>query len=152
VENWEPNSYVPLLTIEPIQSSYTAGDVITLSATIPAANDFFFESLNLLEDSGDETGLLQLISVQDKGDLFQDNEVTIKKGSQGRFPVWFEMPFNSETGNYELEVDITLNRSGSYTMVTDGYVDFGSADCPDYRLNFLFAGIEGQFLEFSVGE
>jgi hypothetical protein len=74
------------------------------------------------------------------------------KGNQGRFPVWFEMPFNAETGNYELKVDIILNRTGSYTMLADGYIEFGSSDCPDYRLNFIFAGIEDQFLEFTVNE
>lgn len=152
IENWEQNSFVPLLNITPIESSYNAGDVITLSATIPANNDFFEEEVNLLDASGNETGLLQLIAVEGQGDLFQGNEVTINKGIQGQFPVWFEMPLNTATGNYELEVDVTLNRTGDYMMLTDGYVDFGSSDCPDYRLNFLFVGIEGQFLEFSVGE
>ncbi len=152
IENWEQNSFVPLLNISPIQSTYKAGDTITMRASIPATNEFFGESVNLLEASGDETGLLQLIAVEGQGDLFSENSVIVNKGSQGRFPVWFEMDFNSETGNYELDVDITLNRTGAYTMVTDGYVDFGSSDCPDYRLNFLFAGVEGQFLEFSVDE
>lgn len=62
------------------------------------------------------------------------------------------MKLNNQTGNYELEVEITLNRTGSYAMVTDGSVDFGSSDCPDYRLNFVYVGIETQFLEFSVNE
>lgn len=152
IENWEQNSFVPLVTITPIQSNYNAGDKITLSASIPASNDFFGESVNLLEETGDETGLMQLISVQGKGDLFQDNQVTFKKGSQDRFPVWLVMPFNAQTSNYEVEVEITLDRTGSYTMLTDGYVDFGSSFCPDYRLNFLIEGFETQFLEFSVGE
>lgn len=152
IENWEQNSFVSLVNITPLQTSYNAGDIITLTASFPSRNEFFGESVNLLEETGDDTGLLQLISVEGKGDLFQENEIMIKKGSQGKFSSWFEMPFNSETGNYELDVQITLNRTGSYTMVTDGYVDLGSMDCPDYRLNFLYAGIEGQFLEFSVGE
>ncbi|MFV1884959.1 MAG: hypothetical protein ACMZ7B_10760 [Balneola sp.] len=152
VENWEEESYVQLVTITPLQTSYSPGDKIILSASIPANNNYFGESVNILEESGDETGLLQLISVEGKGDLFLENEVTIKKGTQGRVPVWFEMEFNNQTGNYELEVEITLNRTGAYTMVTDGSVDFGSSDCPDYKLNFIYKDIEGQFLEFSVGD
>ncbi len=152
IENWEQNSYISLVTISPLQNSYSAGDTITLSASIPATNNFFGETVNLLEETGDETGLLKFIAVEGQGDLFQDNEITINRGNQGQFPVWFEMTINSETGNYELNFEITLNRTGSYTMLTDGSVDFGASDCPDYRLNFLIAGTEGQFLEFSVNE
>lgn len=86
VDNGEQNSYVPLVNITPIQSSYKAGDKITLSANIPVTNEYFGESVNILEKSGDETGLLQLITVEGQGDLFQENEVIIKKGSQGIFP------------------------------------------------------------------
>jgi len=152
IENWEQNSFVQLLDITPIQSSYNAGDTITLTASIPATNQYFGEEVNLLEASGDETGLMQLITYEGRGDLFQENQVTIKKGAQGRFPFWFDMQYNAQTSNYELKVDIILKRTGSYTMLADGYIEFGSSDCPDYRLNFIFAGIEDQFLEFTVNE
>lgn len=152
IENWEQESYVPLITISPLQPSYTVGDRITLSVTVPASNDYFGESIDLIDETGDEMGLLQLISVEGKGDLFQGNQVTVKKGGQGRFPVWFEMAFKAETGNYELEAEITLNRTGSYTQLAEGYVDFGPSDCPDFKLNLLYAGVDEQFLEFSVSE
>jgi hypothetical protein len=63
IENWEQNSFVPLVNITPIQSIYSAGDTLSISASIPSSNDFFDTPVNLLEESSDETGLLQLIAV-----------------------------------------------------------------------------------------
>lgn len=151
-ENWEVNSYVPLISVSPIQDSYTAGDILTLRVTVPASNEYYGEPVNFLESTGDESGLLQLISWEGKGDLFQDNTVTFKKGSQGEYSTWFEMPFNAETGNYEFEADITLNRTGAYTMLADGSVEFGSSDCPSFILNMSYSGIDAQSLEFLVAE
>ncbi|GAB5410433.1 MAG: hypothetical protein BalsKO_27980 [Balneolaceae bacterium] len=147
-ENWEEESIVPLITLSPIQSTYSAGDKVTLTVSVPSNNDFFGGSTNLLENSGDETGLLVLLS----DNLFVDNKLTFSKGAQGKYENWLELPFNLESGNYEVDVEVTLNRSGEYSVYAEGYVELGSSDCPDFKLNLNYSGVETEFIEFSVEE
>ncbi|MBO6793579.1 MAG: hypothetical protein JJ895_06695 [Balneolaceae bacterium] len=106
--------------------------------------------VNLLESTGDETGLVQLISWEGKADFFIDNKLTFRKGSQGKNSTSFVAPYNSETGNYEFEAEITLNRTGNYIMLSDGSVEFGSSECPEYVLNMKYIGVESQSIEFVV--
>ena len=150
LENWELNTYAPLISISPLQESFDVGDTITLRVTVPNSNEYFGEMINLLESTGDETGLVQLISWEGKADFFLDNNVVFRKGSQGNNPTSFVAPYNSETGNYEFEAEITLNRTGNYTMLADGSVEFGTSDCPEYLLNMKYIGVESQSIEFVV--
>ena len=155
LENWD---IVELITLTPLQESYQQGDVLTLTIDLPSINDYFAEiinnrqtQINLFEETGDEFALINLLD----DDLFVDNSLTFVKGSQGEFSNWFLMPYNSRTGMYELEVQITLDRLGAYSHEKSGIIFLGPPDpteCVDYLINVQFANIDGQFVEFTVNE
>lgn len=148
VENVYLEDYVSLVMLTQLQETYDAGDEITLSVNLPASNNYFDEAVNLFEETGQESATLVLLS----DNLFTDNELNFITGSQGKHSNWFIMPYNPQTQMYELEINITLNRSGAYSHYNGGEVQIGASDCPDYELNILFEGVEGDFIEFTVGE
>jgi hypothetical protein len=158
LENWQEEDVVDLISLTPIQSTYEQGDVLTLSINLPASNDYFADyfnnrqkQVNLYEETGDSFALITL----GDDELFLDNTLTFITGSQGEFPNFFILPYNSRTEMYELEVQITLDRIGSYSHEKSGRIYLGPPDptqCADYLLNVQFANIEGRFIEFTVNE
>ncbi len=148
IENVYLEEYVSIISLSPLQEIYDAGDEVSLSISLPASNTYFGDAINLFEETGEESATVVLLS----DNLFTDNDMSFVTGSQGRFSNWFTMPYNTQTGMYELEVTITLNRSGAYSHYNGGKVQFGASDCPNYELNVLFEGIEGDFIEFTLNE
>ncbi|RNC83086.1 MAG: hypothetical protein ED557_10240 [Balneola sp.] len=73
-------------------------------------------------------------------------------GSQGEHSNWVIAPYNPQTGMYEVEINVTLNRTGAYSHYNGGKVQFGASDCPDYELNVLFDGVDVDFIQFTVSE
>ena len=135
-----------LILLTPEQSTYSQGDVVILSLTIPATNTYFGNERNLFLETGDDFARLALTFNQ----LFIDNSINIVKGSQGQFANWFNMPYNPENDSYELEVIITLNRVGSYSFVTDDSIEIIGNGCNRYRIdtNVLWSG--DAIIEFTV--
>ncbi|PWN07323.1 hypothetical protein [Rhodohalobacter mucosus] len=158
LKNWQEEDVVELITLAPIQSSFQQGDVVTLTIDLPASNDFFADyidnrqtQVNLFEETGDHVALITL----GDDELFLDNTLTFIKGSRGEFPNWFILPYNSQTEMYELEVQISLDRTGAYSHEKSGQIYLGPPDpteCSNFLLNVQFADIEGQFVEFTVNE
>ena len=150
VENWEEEDTVDLISLTPLETAYEPESVLTLKIDLPAYNAFFGSQLNLFEETSDNSALIVL-----DDDLFVENTLTFIKGSQGKYPNWFVMPYNPQTGMYELDVQITLDRPGSYSHHKSGIIYLGPPDpkaCAEFRLNTQFMNIEGRFIEFIVTE
>jgi len=151
VENWQEEDVVDLISLTPLETAYEQESVLTLKIDLPASNAFFGDQVNLFEETSDNSALIVLSD----DELFVDNTLTFVKGSQGEHSNWFVMPYNSQTGTYELDMQITLDRPGAYSHKKSGTIYLGPSDptaCADFRLNTQFMNIVGQFMEFTVTE
>ena len=150
--------FAEIITLTPLQAIYEEGDILTLNIALPSTNNFFANYLNtrnkqvdLFEESGDNFALINLLD----DDLFTGNTLSYIKGSEDGFPNLIRMPYNPQTGMYEMEVQIRLDRFGAYSHEKSGIIFLGLPDpinCVDYRLNVEFTNVEGQFVEFTVNE
>ena len=123
-----------LITLLPKQDIYNQGDQVTLKLEIPAINSYFGQEVNLITKTNDISALVVLAFNQ----LFIGNDLAFVSGSIGDSPKinWFNAPYNIATGNYELEVIVTLNTLGDYSFQTDDSVQFnGQDECNRYRLD-----------------
>ena len=102
-----------LITITPLQTTYNQGDIIVIKSEIPVINNYFGEQLNLFEKTNDFEARLVTTSKY----LFTDNEVTYIKGSIEAYDGgWSKVIYNSVTGNYEIEIQVKLNKVGFYSF------------------------------------
>ncbi|MDZ7807547.1 MAG: hypothetical protein U5K71_10575 [Gracilimonas sp.] len=151
VENFGEENITDIMSIAPLQTSYQQGAKITIAINLPASNNYFSEPVNLFDETSDESALVVL----DDDDLFVENSLTFIKGSQGQYSNWFFLPYNSQNGMYELEIQITLDRLGTYSQPKYGRIYLGPSDptaCAAYLLNVQFMNIDGKFIEFTVTE
>jgi hypothetical protein len=158
LENWEVEDVVNLISLTPLDTSYEKGTVLTLSIELPSTNDFFADyinnrrtQVNLFEETNDNFALITL----GDDELFLENSLTFIKGNQGEFSNSFLLPYNSRTGMYELEVQITLDRPDAYSHEKSGQIYLGPPDpteCSAFLLKVQFVDIDGQFIEFTVTE
>lgn len=120
-----------LIQWTPVQTQYRQGDVITLTVEIPAVNNYLGSSVNILEQTGNQNALLLLST-----DNFQvGNQLTFIKGFQEREVNWFGLTHNPVSGNYELKIEITLNRLGDYNFPTQDRIDFLGRNCNRYFID-----------------
>ncbi|PVW14780.1 hypothetical protein [Marixanthomonas spongiae] len=140
------NKTIDLIEFTPLQAEYNQGDALLLTINVPATNTYFEEEINLREATGDKVAKITLFS----SNIFDDNKLNFIKGSQGREANWFNLPYNKKTERYELEVEITLNRTGLYFHYNGGEIDFGTSNCPDYTLKTNILGVDDIAVEFSV--
>lgn len=133
-----------LIQLTPEQTEYNQGDLVTLNLTIPATNSYFGNELNLFQETGDDLARLRLGSF----DLFTDNELNFIIGSQADYR--FYMPYNSDNDTYELTLEITLNKVGYYSFVTDETIEIIGNGCDRYIIdtNILWQG--DAIIEFTV--
>lgn len=137
-----------LIKIQPLQTTYNQGDFITFKTEIPAQNNYFGEPINLFVNTNDFEATLSTSYSY----LFIGNELTFLKGSQGNEINWFNVTYNPSTSIYELEINIKLNKIGSYSLYTNDPIHFqGSTKCNRYRLDTNIEGwnSEGK-IEFNV--
>ncbi len=137
-----------IITLSPLEETYNKGDEITMTINFPASNDFFENSRNLYNETADPSASVILLS----DNIFLDNTLNFVKGSQGRFPNWFVLNYNAENENYELEVDVILERTGGYSHFNGGSIELGPSDCPDFSLTSNFIGVDANIIEFTVIE
>ncbi|MFP8487986.1 hypothetical protein ACKGJO_02715 [Gracilimonas sp. Q87] len=148
-QNIGEENIADIMSLIPLQGSYQQGTKLTVAINLPASNSYFSDPVNLLDATGDETALVVL----DGDDLFVENSLTFIKGNQGEYSHWFILPYNSQTGMYELEVQITLDKLGTYSKSKYGKIYLGPSDptaCAAYLLNTQFMNIDGQYIEFTV--
>lgn len=153
--DWDCNYYTlateeeNLLSLTPIQSNYNQGDVVTLKGIIPSVNNYFVgQEVNLFGQTNDYSALLIL----QFNELFIGNELTFISGSQGEHKNWFEVPYNPNTGNYEFEVKVKLNKAGHYFLSNSGEVYFqeSNVECIGYVINTTVSWIPNSPIEFDV--
>lgn len=137
-----------LIKLIPLQTTYNQGDIVTLKAEIPASNNYFGNSINIFEKTNDYSALLTLAF----NELFISNDLTFVKGSQNQFNNWFDVPYNAQNGNYEIEIKVKLNRTGNYSFVTADSFEFqGTQNCNRFRLDSNIEGMNSnEKIEFTV--
>lgn len=140
-----------LVHILPFQATYNHGDVITIKVSIPSVNNFFgSHTVDIFDATEDHFGQISFGSFDT---LLQGNSINIVTGIQGDYPNIFKMPYNPSTDSYELELQVTLNRVGSYSFPTGNSerIDFkGAGDCNFYIIGTSFQGAVNQKIEFEV--
>ncbi len=137
-----------LILLTPEQTTFAAGDELLLKLSIPATNTYYGTEKNLYALTGDESAKLVLNFSQP----FIDNQLIFIKGSQSDNPNWFDMPYNTLTDMYELEVRVILNRLGDYSFIRLGSVHIqGDEYCNRFRLdtNVNWVTTNGK-IEFTV--
>ncbi len=133
-----------LIQLTPEQTEYNQGDVVTLSLTIPATNSYFGNELNLFQETADDLARLRLGSF----DLFTDNELNFIIGSQADNR--FYMPYNSDNDTYKLILEITLNKVGNYSFVTDETIEIIGNGCDKYIIDTNIVWQGDAIIEFTV--
>ena len=138
-----------LIILTPLQNNYNQGDVITLKIVIPPNNTFFGEPLNLFEKTNNN---YEAYIETSYSWLFTGNILTFINGSQGSETNNFIAIYNNLNECYEFEVDIKLNKTGNYTIVTDDSIIFqGNSSCNRYFLNSNILGANSEdVIQFTV--
>ncbi|WP_310555838.1 hypothetical protein [Flavobacterium sp.] len=143
-----------LIIISPLQTIYNQGDVINVKVTIPVQNDYFGTTpINIYTLSGASFGSL-IITMYPTNDIFLGNTVTLISGTLTDVQGKFNFPLNLNTGNYEFEANIKLNRLGNYKFPSNGpdFIAFvGNNFCKRLVLDTSKAGgnVDGN-IEFVV--
>lgn len=138
-----------LIKITPLKTTYSQGEVITYSITIPAENDYCGTTDNLYL----KTGVTNAWLVASSYLPFSGNQVTYIKGSKrSGAENWFNVAYNPNTGNYEFEAKIKLNQTGNYSFISAEYVDFiGTPKCNKNSINTNIEGMNANGkIEFLV--
>lgn len=138
-----------LITLLPLQTIYNQGDIVTLKVTVPATNTYFGQQLNLLEETNDFEARVQT----SYSNLFIGNQLEFINGNQSSQTNWFNAIYNSNNQTYELQIKITFNKVGNYTLNTNDYILFqGNQKCNRYRLdtNILHNEPGPGVIEFTV--
>lgn len=135
-----------LIKWTPVQSQYNRGDVITVSLEVPGMNEYFGNTINIFDRTNDNTGLLVLTT----GDFQTGNQLNFIKGFQDEgVRNWYYLPYNAEARNYELQFELTLNRTGVYNLNNDHNIIFGE-NCNRYFIDTNVEFIAGQPFQFEV--
>ena len=138
-----------LILLTPLQSTYNKGDELIIKVDIPSTNNYFGSDIDLFNTTNENTASLVLFS----DTIFIDNTLTFIKGSQGEFQNWFNLPYNSQTEMYELEVKIVLDKVGDYMHFNGGEINFKeSGPCVEYRINTNILWLTNGDVEFTVLE
>lgn len=136
-----------LISLLPEKEQYNIGDTLTLRVNISATNAFFGNEVNLYQQTGDNHARLTMSS-----ELFESNVLVFRAGKQGEFNNWFDLHYNTDSKNYELEIEITLNRSGQYSFTSDDSIEFDGGGCNRFRLDSNILWSEYGIIEFTVIE
>ena len=117
-----------LIKWEPIQDVYQQGDEITISLEVPSENNYYGRLVDFEEQTEDRTAKL-ILTINDN---LEGNELTFIKGR--RDDPWFAIPYSEETGNYELEFILTLNKLGEYLWISEDLFQVNGGGCNRYEV------------------
>ncbi len=135
-----------LIKWTPVQSIYNQGDIVTLKLEIPASNNYYGETINIFEQTNDTNALL----IMSTSGFQNGNTLNFLKGTQESEVNWFGAMYNELTGVYELEIEITLNRIGTYDLDNAHNIDFLGRNCNRYFIDTNVDFIQGQHFQFEV--
>lgn len=106
-----------LVQLVPLQQTYNQGDVVSLKFQISEVS-YNNETVNLFNTTHDFEAFYRTAFDY----LFTGNELNFIKGSQGNQSNYFSVPYNSNSLQYEFEVQVTLNKTGVYSFFTDDVI------------------------------
>ncbi len=141
-----------LSTITPLQSTYSIGDEVLFSLSVPSENNYFGNVLDIRQNIVNQTARLE----SGIDNLFNGNDVTVLKG------VYYiindnlydrELVYNFENNSYELIVKVKFTKPGNYSLnVSNEKIFFiGNPICNAYIINTTVAGYNEDFIiNFSV--
>ena len=136
-----------LISITPLKEIYNKGENIIYKIEIPSENMYFNKVVNLYENTKDNNGFL----LTSYSNLFLENNLNFVSGSQGSEINWFNVAYDPLTKNYNLEIEITLNKVGEYALYTNEYILFqGASECNFYRINTNISQTDNGKIEFTV--
>lgn len=140
-----------LAIITPLKTIYQQGEIIKITINLPAVNDYFGGTTNLLYVTNDDTCHIGFGTLNE---IINGNQVTVLKGTQGAYSNVFDFPFNPSSGNYEFEIEVKLNRLGNYSFVTSNTEIMRlsrTTNCNLYVIGTNFAGRNAdRKIEFTV--
>ncbi|WP_310555839.1 hypothetical protein [Flavobacterium sp.] len=133
-----------LILLSPLQVAYQQGDIINVKLTVPSQNTFFGGvPRNIFAETGATFGVCFLRMYPIDG-LFTGNTINLVSGVQVEAPGKYHIPLNFNTGNYEFEANITLNRLGNYKLPSGGNSDqinfIGANQCDFFVIGTSKAG------------
>ncbi len=115
-----------LILLEPERNTYNVGDVLSFTFEVNAVNSIVsVPNFNMLVYTGKTEGELRL---PDYFQFFEGNSITFIRGSFSGLNTVL-VPFDSATGNYRAVAEITLNKTGSYSFISDGIFLLNGGDC-----------------------
>jgi hypothetical protein len=136
-----------LVKITPLKTSYSAGEIITYTANIPAVINFDGNMINMYDKTLDSNARLYANPI-----FFVGNQTTYIKGSKEDENGWTNVTYNSSNQMYELEVKIKLNKLGTYSIISGEYFEvIGKDICNRYRIDSKIEGTDANGkIEFTV--
>lgn len=100
-----------LCALLPAKSNYSQGETVTFTFAVKSKLSVDGKPTDIFQETKLGSGLLTI----NLSELFKDNTVTFIKGQKiddGKF----KAVYNSTTDSYELEINVRLNRPGSYAL------------------------------------
>ena len=105
-----------LSEITPLNLTYNQGEVINFKFSIPSEIQLDNKTIDIYEHTNASSGYYN----QDLLELIDQNTVTYINGSKDADYYGFKAEYNSSANAYELEFDVTLNKTGIYSFNSYG--------------------------------
>jgi hypothetical protein len=136
-----------LSTITPLQSTYSIGDEVLFSLSVPSENNYFGNVLDIRQNILNQTARLE----SGIDNLFKGNDVTVIKGEYNMISDDLDrmyLLYNFENNSYELIVKIKFLKPDNYSLnVRNEKIFFiGNPICNAYIINTTVAGHNEDFL------
>ncbi len=114
-----------LMSIIPERSTYNVGDTVVFTFEVDAINSIVLDNFNMLEYTGDIEGILTLPSFT----LFNGNQVNFISGAFIGGVNGVLVPYDITTASYRAVAEVQLNRTGTYSFVSEGEFLISGSDC-----------------------
>ncbi len=140
-----------LITISPLQESYSAGDEIVIAMVLESEQSFVNETITV--DLFDKTKIEnEPLQNNELYKIIERNNFQVLKGNiENNNPV---LVYSADENKYSFSIKITLNSTGNYLLHAYAVIVFQDrqgGDCFEYVLHTNIEGInEDQNIEFTV--
>lgn len=138
-----------LITISPLQETYSIGNSVILSMVLPSEQTF---------SDGTQIDIYQKTQIENEPfhysafhEIFENNTFTVLEGNYENFtPILY---YYSSENEYRFKFKVTLNELGSYSLYAKAEIYFKDPndDCNSYGINTNIEGMnENSKIEFIV--
>ncbi len=100
-----------LVTLSPLKQNFQKGETLKLKFSVSSKLKVNTKSIDIFQSTKRNSGILSI----DVSELFKDNAVTFVKGNK-LAENKVSAVYNSTTDRYESEIDIILNKQGTYSI------------------------------------